>query len=97
MFVYRPEYYFDWGNHPDEQYSANNIAESEYKMVSELIIAKNRFGENMVTVKEIFIGGYSRFTPSKEDSGDDILGNVVYETPPDAEDNSDIFPNTPPF
>ena len=66
-------------------------------MMSELIIAKNRFGDVGVTVYENFIGAYSRFTPSKEDSTDDILGDIVYETPPDAEDNSDIFPNKPPF
>jgi replicative DNA helicase len=85
LFVYRPEYYFDWGSHPDEQYSRENIEEADYKITSELIIGKNRFGENMITVKERFIGGYSRFTPAKEDTPDVFSDSIVYEEPPEKE------------
>lgn len=91
IFVYRPEYYFDYGKHPDEKYSMENITDSEYKMTSELIIAKNRFGENNVTIKEYFIGAFSRFTPSKEDSPSDVFGDIVYEEPPEKEGETDPF------
>lgn len=83
LFVYRPEYYFDYGSHPDEQYSRESITEPEYKITAELIIAKNRFGENMVTVKERFFGGFSRFSPAQEDTQDNFLGDTTYIDPPD--------------
>ena len=93
LFIYRPEYYFSYGEHPNAKYSPNNITQSEYEMISELIIAKNRFGDVGVTVFENFIGAYSRFTPAQEDTQDNFLGDTTYETPPDLEDNMNI----PPF
>lgn len=65
MFVYRPSYYFDWGQHPDSKYSQDVCEESQYNMASEIIIAKNRNGESSIIVDEMFIGSVSRFTPKR--------------------------------
>ena len=65
MFVYRPSYYFDWGQHPDSKYSQDVCDESQYNMAAETIIAKNRNGESSLIVDEIFIGSVSRFTPKR--------------------------------
>ena len=59
-FIYRPDYYFSYGEHPDEQYSRDNISQTEYELVSELLIAKNRNGEPNTRVIEHFIGAYMR-------------------------------------
>lgn len=83
LFIYRPEYYFSYGEHPNAKYSPNNITQSEYEMMSELIIAKNRFGDVGVTVYENFIGAYSRFSPAKEDTQDNLLGDTTYIDPSD--------------
>jgi replicative DNA helicase len=65
MFVYRPSYYFDWGQHPDNKYSQESCEEAQFNMASELIIAKNRNGESSIIVDELFIGSVSRFTPKR--------------------------------
>ena len=61
MFIYRPRYYFDYGKHPDDIYSMDNITESDYETLSELLIAKNRNGIPNAMVKEKFLGAFSTF------------------------------------
>ncbi len=61
MFIYRPSYYFEWGKHPDEEYSMESIGNSDYEMAAELLIAKNRNGVPNAKIKERFIGAFSTF------------------------------------
>lgn len=61
MFIYRPSYYFEYGKHPDEDYSPNNITEQAYNRAAELIIAKNRNGMPSVRISEFFVGEFQFF------------------------------------
>lgn len=67
MFIYRPEYYFPYGKHPDSDYSQENISEAKYNKVSELIIEKFRGGKPNRAIIEYFDGAYSRFSESHEE------------------------------
>lgn len=93
MFVYRPAYYFPYGEHPDHEYSPETITKEQYEIASELLIAKNRDGEPNQRVREIFIGGYSRFVSIPEYESD---FKSDYQEPPDEpvtqSGNSDIKP-----
>lgn len=87
MFVYRPYFYFPYGEHPDEMYSKNNMSENEYEIQSQLLIAKNREGEAHRVVNEIFKGKIMRFEPkSKKDESDPFLQEENDNS------NSDIIP-----
>jgi replicative DNA helicase len=57
--IYRPGYYYEHDTDPD--YKEDGFEEEYYKMISELIIAKNRFGPMDCTIMEKFWGQYSRF------------------------------------
>lgn len=86
MFIYRPSYYFDYGKHPDEEYSMDSVSQSDYDLAAELLIAKNRNGVPNAKIKEKFYGMYSLF---KEFS--------MQETPFEVEgesynNNQDIIP-----
>lgn len=85
-FIYRPEYYFPYGEHPDECYSKNNISESTYKLTSEFLISKNRNGDPNQKVIEYFYGGYSRFSD-----------RLIFKDEINEPENNDIKPNDIPF
>jgi len=61
MFIYRAAYHFSYGKHPDDEYSQDNISESEYDLVAELLVAKNRNGVPSAKIKEKFMGAFSTF------------------------------------
>lgn len=82
-FIYRPSYYFEHGQHPDNEYSQDSISQTDYNFVSELIIAKNRNGIPNAKIKEKFYGAYSKFTDKEIEVVD------PFNTPID---NSDIKP-----
>jgi len=88
MFVYRPSYYFDWGQHPDNKYSQESCEEAQFNMASELIIAKNRNGESSIIVDELFIGSVSRFSPKR---------NFVPNNQDITQFASEEWQDTPPF
>lgn len=67
MFLYRPSYYFEQKDNPNEEYSNNSMTEEEYKRVAEIIIGKNRNGVAGVVVREKFYGEYSKFIQPKEE------------------------------
>ena len=83
MFIYRPEVYFPWGDHPDEDYSKDRISETEYNMISELLIGKARDGATNLKIIENFMGGYQRFSPKNEVQSEDPFG---------VPENSDLTP-----
>lgn len=84
IFIYRPEYYFEWGKHPDDKYSQDSISETDYKLAAELIVAKNRNGTPNVVINEKFYGYYSMFTDAKEDSLADQISSMEYDEPSDS-------------
>jgi replicative DNA helicase len=85
MAIYRPSYYFEYGQHPDGKdssgkYNQDNIGQTEYEQASELLILKNRNGVAFGAIDEKFIGMYSTFKSAEEAS------EPIYQ------DNSDIIP-----
>lgn len=84
-FIYRPSYYFEYGEHPDSEYSQDNISVTDYNFLSEFIVAKNRNGIPNAKIKEKFYGVYSKFTEAEIEVID------PFNTPID---NSDIKPFT---
>jgi replicative DNA helicase len=86
MFVYRPELYFEYGSHPDEQYSRDSIGEAEYNMISELLIGKARDGQVNLKVVENFIGGFMRFTSKGQAQNQDPF--ITGDSEPE---NSDLL------
>lgn len=85
MFLYRPSYYFPYGERKgpekDANYTIDKIIESKYNQVSELIIEKFRGGKPNRAIIEYFDGGYSRFKEKPEEASmlTDI-GAMVDET-----------------
>jgi replicative DNA helicase len=80
MFIYRPSYYFDWGQHPDDIYSQNNITETEYNERAEILVAKNRNGIPSKRVMEKFYGQYSTFKEYNKEEESDIFDNIGFIT-----------------
>lgn len=90
-FIYRPDYYFPYGEHPDDCYSRENISKYEYEITSEFLIAKNRNGEPNQRVSELFIGGYARFTNKKAQDEMPVYAEPENEEP----ENKDIITFSP--
>jgi replicative DNA helicase len=84
LFIYRPEYYFEWGKHPDSKYSQDSMTETDYKLAAELIVAKNRNGTPNVVINEKFYGYYSMFTDAKEDTLAEQISGMEYDEPLDS-------------
>jgi replicative DNA helicase len=79
LAIYRPSYYFEYGQHPDGKesdgkYNQGNIGSTEYEQASELLILKNRNGVAFGAIDEKFIGMFSTFK-SAEEAGEPIHQN----------------------
>lgn len=71
LAIYRPSYYFEYGQHPDEKdsdgkFNRENIGQTEYEQAAELLILKNRNGVAFGAIDERFIGMFSTFKSAEE-------------------------------
>jgi replicative DNA helicase len=92
--LYRPSYYYEFSKDRDykKEYDNNEMAEEDYKRISELLILKHRNGETDRRIKENFFGEFSRFTPRELETVSSYSNQFIEPVKLSTLNDNDIVP-----